>query len=207
MPASIAATIRRVVASVDVRVGLREVRDRAVERVARPEIRGDRDRVAGAGVRTGERPAAQAAVEAEARPAGGSSCRPSPSCPTAGGSRSRGRRARVSSRGRCRTMPASAAGRRPRAGRDSGARSPRVRLEHRRGRLLGLEDQRIVLVASLEEDDEAACPDAADADDLQGEVDEPVALEEGAAALGHRGAVVGEGPIERRPRRPRPRRA
>ena len=65
-----------------------------------------------------------------------------------------------------------------------------VRLQHRRRRLLGLEDERVVLVAALEDDHEAARADAADADDLEREVGEAVALEELAPALGHRGAVV-----------------
>ena len=41
-------------------------------------------------------------------------------------------------------------------------------------------------------DDEAARPDAADADDLQGDVDESIALDELAAVLGQRGTVVAE---------------
>ena len=52
-----------------------------------------------------------------------------------------------------------------------------VRREDRRGRLLGLEDERIVLVTTFEQDDEAARADAADADHLEREVDEPVALD------------------------------
>ena len=67
-----------------------------------------------------------------------------------------------------------------------------VRVEDRRGRLLGLEEQRIALVAALEEGHEAARPDAPDADDLEREVDEPVALDELATALGERGAIVRE---------------
>ena len=56
--------------------------------------------------------------------------------------------------------------------------------------LLRLQDERVVLVPPLEDKHKAACPDAADADDLEGEVHEAIALQEGAPVLGHRGAVV-----------------
>ena len=64
-----------------------------------------------------------------------------------------------------------------------------VRLEHRCGGLLGLQDERVAFVATLQHDDEAACSDAADADDLEREVGEAVALEELAQALGHGRAI------------------
>ena len=73
-----------------------------------------------------------------------------------------------------------------------------MRLQDRRRRLLRLEDERVVLVAALEDDDEAARPDAADADHLEGEVDEAVPLEEVAPVLGHRRPVVGEDLLQRR---------
>ena len=72
-----------------------------------------------------------------------------------------------------------------------------VRLQDRGRRLLHLEDQRVVLVAALEHDDEAAGPDAPDADDLEGGVDETIALEEVATVLGKRRPVVGEELLER----------
>ena len=46
------------------------------------------------------------------------------------------------------------------------------RLEHRRLRLLHLQEQRVLVVAADEEDDPRPGPDAADADDLAGGVDE-----------------------------------
>jgi hypothetical protein len=52
--------------------------------------------------------------------------------------------------------------------------------------------------SSLEQHDEASRPDAADADDLEGEVDEPVALEERPPVLGHRRPIVAERPLEPR---------
>ena len=55
------------------------------------------------------------------------------------------------------------------------------RLEHRRLRLLHLQEERIVVVAAEEEQDEGPGPDAADADDLAGGIDEPEPLEQMAA--------------------------
>ena len=52
------------VALVPVGVGLGELDQRAVERVRRAEVGGDRDPVAGAGVRPGQRPAAEPPVVA-----------------------------------------------------------------------------------------------------------------------------------------------
>ena len=43
-----------------------------------------------------------------------------------------------------------------------------MRLQDRGCRLLGLEDERVVLVATLQDDHEAAGPDASDADHLAG---------------------------------------
>ena len=71
-----------------------------------------------------------------------------------------------------------------------------VGLHDRRRRLLGLEDQWVVLVAALEHEHEAARADAADPDDLEREIDEAVALQEVAPVLGHRGPVVREHPGE-----------
>jgi hypothetical protein len=53
-----------------------------------------------------------------------------------------------------------------------------VRFQHRRGRLLYLEEERIVRVASLEQDDVCPGSDAADADDLAGHVHHLEALEQ-----------------------------
>ena len=53
-----------------------------------------------------------------------------------------------------------------------------VVLQHRRGGFLDLEEQRVVLVAALQQDDERAGADAADADDLAGHVDELEALQQ-----------------------------
>ena len=58
--------------------------------------------------------------------------------------------------------------------------------------LLRLEDERVAFVATLEDDDEATGSDAADSDDLEGRVGEPVALEEVAPVLRQRRAVIGE---------------
>ena len=57
----------------------------------------------------------------------------------------------------------------------------RIGLEHRRLGLLDLEEQRVGVVATEHERDPAPGPDAPDPDDLAGEVDEPVALEQVAA--------------------------
>ena len=57
----------------------------------------------------------------------------------------------------------------------------RVRLEHRRLRLLDLEEQRVGVVLAQHEHDPAPGTDAPDPDDLAGEVDEAIALQEAAA--------------------------
>ena len=54
----------------------------------------------------------------------------------------------------------------------------RVRLEHRRFRLLDLEEQRVGVVLAQHQRDPAPGADAADPDDLPGEVDQPIALQE-----------------------------
>ena len=54
-------------------------------------------------------------------------------------------------------------------------------LEHRRLRLLDLQEQRVLVVDAEEERDPGAGADAADADDLAGQVDEPELLEQVAA--------------------------
>ena len=65
-------------------------------------------------------------------------------------------------------------------------------LVDRRLRLLDLEEERIVVGAAVEEGDERAEPDAADADDLEGDVDDLVPVEQDppvlleAVAVAHR---------------------
>ena len=81
--------------------------------------------------------------------------------------------ARSSSRAGCRSPPGAGAGRRRRA-------APWLRLaarrqeplEHRRLGLLGLEEQRVVVAAALEQGREGGQADAPDADDLERGVDE-----------------------------------
>ena len=68
-----------------------------------------------------------------------------------------------------------------------------VRLEHGRLRFLDLEEERIALVASEQQRDPAPGPDAADADDLAGDVDELELLEEVATIGLEAPAVVAEG--------------
>src|SRR5262249_18648007 len=63
------------------------------------------------------------------------------------------------------------------------------RLEHRRLRLLRLQEQRIAAVAPEQEYDPRPRPDAADADDLTGEVDHAVPLDQLAAVAGERTPV------------------
>ena len=53
-----------------------------------------------------------------------------------------------------------------------------VILEHRSGRLLDLQEQWVLLVATLEQHDEGSGADAADAHDLAGHVDDLEALQE-----------------------------
>ena len=69
---------------------------------------------------------------------------------------------------------------------------PGVRLEHRRLGLLDLEEQRVGVVASEHQRDPAPGADAADPDDLAGEVDQPVRLEQ-VAAVGLQRAAVRRG--------------
>ena len=64
-----------------------------------------------------------------------------------------------------------------------------VRLEHRRLRLLDLEEERVVVVPAEQQDDPAAGADAADADDLAGDVDQPELLEQVAAVALQRAPV------------------
>ena len=63
---------------------------------------------------------------------------------------------------------------------------PDERLEHGRIGLLELEEEHVVVVAPLEQDEVTTGADTADADDLEGDVDEPVALEQVPAIVGQR---------------------
>src|SRR5262249_33711558 len=74
---------------------------------------------------------------------------------------------------------------------------PGVRLEYRRDRLLGLQEQRIVVVAPQQEDDPVPGADAPDADDLASGFDEVIVGEEMVAIGVERLAVGGEtaGPL------------
>ena len=67
-----------------------------------------------------------------------------------------------------------------------------VVLQHRRGRLLDLQEQRVVLVSTLQQHDERPRPDAADAHDLAGHVDDLEPLEQVAAIVLQRLAVGAE---------------
>ena len=80
------------------------------------------------------------------------------------------------------------------------------RLEHRRLRLLELEEQRIALVAAEHEHDPGARADAAHADDLARRVDVAVALEQ-PPAVGGQGAPVGADALPGRTPRAPPRSA
>ena len=70
-------------------------------------------------------------------------------------------------------------------------------LEHRRRRLLDLQEQRILLVASLEQDDERPRADAADAHDLAGHVDDLEPLQQVAPIVLQRGPVGAELLVDR----------
>ena len=70
-------------------------------------------------------------------------------------------------------------------------------LEHRRGRFLDLQEQRVLLVAALEQDDEGARADAADTHDLAGGVDDLEALEQVAAVILQRRPVGAELLVDR----------
>ena len=64
-----------------------------------------------------------------------------------------------------------------------------VRLEHRGLGLLDLQQERVVVVAAEHQHDPRPGPDAAHADDLAGDVDEPVALDEDPAIVRERRLV------------------
>ena len=72
-----------------------------------------------------------------------------------------------------------------------------VVLEHRRGRLLDLQEQRVLLVAALEQHDERPGADAADTDDLAGDVDDLEPLQQMAPVVLQRRAVGAELVVDR----------
>src|SRR3954452_13351403 len=172
---------RAEVALVLIRVGGRELGERAVERVARAEVRGDRDPVARAGVRARQRPAAEltvgggdrrahaldvrrdlpvpelAAVEV-ALPAVETFVDPHP----AEHDVARGLHQALALHDALTLVLVAA-----RAGE---------RLEHRGLRLLELEEQRILIVTAQEQDDPRPRANAAHTDDLAGEVPVPERL-------------------------------
>ena len=73
---------------------------------------------------------------------------------------------------------------------------PEVRLQDRRGRLLDLQEQRVVLVAPAHQEDEAARPDAADAHDLARHVEDVETLDERPAVIGERPRLLPEEVLE-----------
>ena len=70
-------------------------------------------------------------------------------------------------------------------------------LQHRCRRFLDLQEQRVLLVAALEQDDERPRADAADADDLAGDVDELEPLEQVASVVLQGGPVGAELLVDR----------
>ena len=72
------------------------------------------------------------------------------------------------------------------------------RLEHRRLRLLELQEQRIVVVAAEHQDDPGARAHAADADDLAGRVDVAIALEQPPPVGAQRPPVRADEPVDER---------
>src|SRR5215213_8713237 len=76
------------------------------------------------------------------------------------------------------------------------ALAPRCRLEHRRPRLLGLQDEGVAAVAADEQDDPRARPHAADAHDLPRQVDEAVRPEQEVPVGGQAGRVLVEQPLD-----------
>ena len=183
---------------VHVGVRLGEVGDRPVERVARPEVGGDRDRVAGPGVGPGERPAADPGVEAEAEGLEGRDVHRALHVPQLA-------QVVVAATGPARPPQEHVRGGLHELLTDHDALTLvgvggdlEVGFEDGRRGLLGLEDQRVVLVAAFEDEDEAARPHAADPDHLEGDVDEAVALQEIAPVLRHGRPVIGEDLLEGR---------
>src|SRR4030095_5652595 len=100
-----------------------------------------------------------------------------------------------SSPGRCRWRPASSAARTLPAHHALAmllvAALGEVVLQHRGRRLLGLQKQRVVLIATLQQGDEGPRADAAHPDDLASGVDELEPFEQAALVVAERGPVGG----------------
>src|SRR5207342_893248 len=150
-----------------------------VERVALAEIGGDRDRVSRAGVGTGERPSALAGVEGEAERLQRLHLRRAlhvtqlaPVQPTvllhalgpAQVDVARGLHHSLTLHDALPMLLVMALG--------------EMVLQHGGRGLLDLQEERILLIATLEQDDERPRADAADAHDLAGDVDDFEALEQ-----------------------------
>ena len=183
---------RRVVALGLVGVGARERDRRLVERRVLPEVAADGRRIAGPGMTAGERPAAQPGPVGEVvgrhrldhgRTLGVLEL-PDIQVPA----RRTGRPAEQDVARRL--EPALADDDAPAVVLRAG--SAREPLEDRRLGLLDLEEQRIVGVVAEQEDDPGAEADAPDADDLERRVDRSVVVEQDAAILLERRAIVGE---------------
>ena len=130
-----------------------------IEPILLAEVRGERDRVARSGVRPGQRPAADARVERQSRAGPWSRRRPSPSCRAAGASTGSGSAWSPFVQPRKMSLAACII-RWPWTTRSPGLRVAALRqmvLQHRRGRLLDLQEQRVLLIATLEQDDERSC--------------------------------------------------
>ena len=184
-----------VVAVVLVGVRLGELEHRAVEPVARAEVRGKRDGAAGTRVSAGERPAAHLRVGQDARLPEQLELRrplavPQLAVVEVAPFRTRaGRPAEEHVAGRLHqalalddSLPMVTLG-----------RPAEIPLEDRGLGFLDLQEERVLLVDALEIRDQAQRPDAADTDDLAGDVDEAVPIDQ-LAPVGRQGApVAGEG--------------
>ena len=192
-PLRTASQNARVVAIVLVRVPLGEVGNRLVELVLRSQVRGNRDGVARSGVRAGERVPADPRVHLERN----------------GRHRFDNRRALHVAQlapievtvglGPLRPAQEDVAGglHESLALHDALSRLRvstlrQMVLEHRRGCFFDLQEQRVLVVAALQQEDERPRADTADAHDLVGHVDHLEPLEQLAAVVGQRLAVVTE---------------
>src|SRR5215211_3743407 len=175
---------RLVVALVLVGVALGGVGDGAVELVVLPQVLGDRDRIPRAGVGPGRGPAADARVEVE---------------PQRGHGLDLGRALHVAQLPPV-VVPLDVHTLGPAQEDVAGGLQHPLPLDHplavllvaapgqvvlqdRPGCLLDLQEQRILLVAALEQDDEGPGADAAHPDHLAGQVDEPEPLQQQTAIV------------------------
>src|SRR5215217_2692921 len=173
---------RRVVALVLVRVGFREGRHRAVERLAGSEICRDRDAIAGAGMSAREGPAAERAVDAQA--GGGHQLHLGPELPVPQLAYVVVARRVIGPAGAQPAEEDIAVDLHPPLALDHALPvmtrrfAAGVMLQHRWAGLLDLQEQRVVAVASDQEDDPGPGADAADPADPPRHVRVAVALEE-----------------------------